>query len=301
MVLSDDEKKLLDNQLSGVCLVDTARRIQYWNSAAVDITGHRAEDVMGKLCSEDIIVHGTGAENYCDLSCPLRDVQKKAPPITIDLRLRHKNGYCLPGRLRCVPLQDGEGRIIGAFEVFERNCPEQDLVHRLEEMGQKAYIDALTAIPNRRCAEETLGEYLDVFEKKGHGFSVMMGDVDFFKEVNDTWGHDAGDLVLKTVAHTLRSNVRSLDMVSRWGGEEFFIIFKNADKQVVIAKSEALRSAVYAGRIPLGNRTIGVTMSFGCTNARKGDSMDSLVKRADACLYVSKNAGRNRVTIDHPA
>jgi diguanylate cyclase (GGDEF)-like protein/PAS domain S-box-containing protein len=295
--LSAEEKDILNNLLNGVCVVDRARRIQYWNESALSITGYTAEDVVGKTCAKDVVAHTMGSESHCDALCPML-AGESSPVLTVDMRLRHRNGYTLPGKIRCVPLRDEADRVIGALEIFERTYVERDILNRLEDMGQKAYIDLLTGIPNRRYAEEALGDYLDIYEKRGRNLSVLLADVDFFKKVNDTWGHDTGDTVLRATAEALRASVRSVDLVSRWGGEEFLIILRDVNSRTLFERAEALRAQIDGRRMECGKNEVAVTMSFGGAAAKKGDSIESLVGRADACLYKSKRNGRNCVTVE---
>jgi diguanylate cyclase (GGDEF)-like protein len=125
-----------------------------------------------------------------------------------------------------------------------------------------------------------------------------MADIDFFKSVNDKYGHDAGDLVLQNVAKILRKNLRSADIVGRWGGEEFLILLQNIRPDRVWEKLESLRKTIEDGSVKDNGVEIKVTMSFGGAIPRKDDSVLSLVSRADDFLYKSKREGRNRVSVD---
>ena len=291
--LSAEEKRLLDNMINGVCILDGTGHILFWNESAAEITGFSAEESVGGVCPGDIIADGP----LCKNRCPFLASRADEKPAAIDIRLRHKNGYAVPVRMRCVPIPDTSGRTTGVLEVFERSYGDLSMRDQLEDMRKKAYIDVVTRIPNRRFAEESICECLDMLRKNGRGFSVLMGDIDFFKKVNDTYGHDAGDAVLAAVADSLRAGVRSLDIVSRWGGEEFLLILRNADEKAALYRAEALRKAVAKRTVEDGGNIITVTISFGGTAARADDTVDSLTERADECLYMSKEGGRDRVTI----
>ncbi|MDR3164967.1 MAG: GGDEF domain-containing protein [Synergistaceae bacterium] len=297
--LSPEEKRFLDNMINGVCLIDNTKCICFWNESAVEITGFSVEESIGKACPNDVVAGMTVPEPLCENRCPFLTPQQCEKPAVTDIRLRHKNGYAIPARMRCAPIIDKFGQMTGVLEVFERSYGELSMSDQLEDMRKKAYIDTVTRIPNRRFAEEAIFECLDALRQNGRGFSVLMGDIDFFKSVNDTYGHDAGDAVLAAVADTLRSGVRSLDVVSRWGGEEFLVILRDANNKAALYRAENLRKAVAEKIIKNDDNAIAVTISFGGTTAHKGDTAESLIGRADECLYKSKEDGRNRVTISN--
>ena len=121
-----------------------------------------------------------------------------------------------------------------------------------------------------------------------------MGDIDNFKKVNDTYGHDFGDEVLKAVAAALKKSTRDDDVVCRWGGEEFLIAI-NGNRKITIDVAERMRTAVSEIRIPAGNDVISVTMTFGVTESIPGFNADKLVGIADENLYKGKTSGKNKV------
>jgi two-component system cell cycle response regulator len=161
-----------------------------------------------------------------------------------------------------------------------------------------AVIDPLTGLNNRRYLETHL---LGLMEQAAHDrrpLSVMILDIDFFKKVNDAHGHDAGDEVLKTFAARVRRRVRGADLLCRLGGEEFVVVMPDTRLEVAQRVGERIRAAVAAAPFPIDNgaRAIPVTVSIGVANSMGGESPDAFLRRADQALYLSKNAGRNRVT-----
>ncbi|MCA1742697.1 MAG: GGDEF domain-containing protein [Desulfonatronovibrio sp.] len=156
----------------------------------------------------------------------------------------------------------------------------------LEEMTQT---DMLTGIANRRCAEDFLSQQVYLADRYGRKLSVITADIDYFKNVNDNYGHAIGDKVLIGVAKALKSYARESDMVSRWGGEEFLIIAPE------ISVTEAQKMAERFKETIARNNFSGVkvTVSMGVTEFKKGESMDSILMRADDLLYKAKVTGRN--------
>jgi diguanylate cyclase (GGDEF)-like protein len=134
----------------------------------------------------------------------------------------------------------------------------------------------------------------------GLRFGLLIIDVDHFKQFNDQYGHDTGDLVLQSVANTLLCCIRPFDAICRWGGEEFSGIFPNIDLTTLEEIAERLKMLVQHSEVQTDDGLLSVTVSIGGTMAKDNDTTASLVKRADALMYVSKKEGRNRVTVDKP-
>jgi diguanylate cyclase (GGDEF)-like protein len=288
---------ILNNLMNGVYFIDTERSIVYGNVAAERISGFKLEEILGESCLDKILVSTMSDDLlYCE-HCPLIDDTQNLNPPALAASLRHKGGYCVAIQKCCVPFLDENNKIIGAVEIFERTDVQEALNLQLKELKRIAYRDSLTEAPNRRYMEEALNEWLLVHDKKDWSFAVAMGDIDFFKNVNDKYGHDAGDLVLKKVASTLQRHLRSVDIVGRWGGEEFLILMQNIREKELRKKLESLRKAIEESSVESEGVEIKVTMSFGCTVPRKGDTPLSLVGRADDLLYKSKREGRNRVSV----
>lgn len=154
--------------------------------------------------------------------------------------------------------------------------------------------DTLTQLFNRRSADRKLRPILSRYETEGVPFCVSIGDIDFFKKVNDTYGHDCGDLVLKAVASTLQEFMRTYGFVARWGGEEFLLVFDHSDYEQAKAALEQLLERIRSIECNYEEQTIHITMTFGLA---RGDSTDvlRLLKTADDKLYEGKAGGRNRV------
>jgi diguanylate cyclase (GGDEF)-like protein len=161
-----------------------------------------------------------------------------------------------------------------------------------EAMSAAANIDYLTGVANRRAVAQLLQQALARAQRQGDTVSVILLDIDHFKQINDTFGHDVGDQVLIEVAATLRQCLEAPTMVGRWGGEEFIVVATAAAEQRAVELAERLRSLVAAHRYaPVAL----VTMSLGVATSRPSDTPETLVKRADAALYQAKRHGRNRV------
>jgi two-component system cell cycle response regulator len=174
------------------------------------------------------------------------------------------------------------------------------LRHRLEESVELAITDPLTGLHNRRYMEAHLRSLMDQAQATGRALSLLLVDIDHFKSVNDTYGHDAGDAVLREFAARFRRNTRGIDLACRLGGEEFVSIMPDTEMSRACQVGERLRSCVAADSFHIGAGTqIQVTASVGVASLeRPTDTPEALIKRADNALYAAKRQGRNRVVGD---
>ena len=160
--------------------------------------------------------------------------------------------------------------------------------------------DTLTELYNRRCAHRKLKQILQKANNPAEPFSLCIGDIDFFKRVNDTYGHDCGDIVLKKVADTIREHMHSIGFVARWGGEEFLLVFDHMNAYEAYDSLTALLDKIRALEIPYGEEIIHVTMTFGLANGDTSD-LQTLLKTADDNLYRGKTSGRNQIVLNSSA
>jgi len=171
---------------------------------------------------------------------------------------------------------------------------------KLDQGMEHAITDPLTGLHNRRYMESHLSTLVNQAAQSGRTLSVLVADIDFFKKVNDTYGHDAGDNVLREFATRLRRNTRGIDLACRLGGEEFVIIMPDTDLSRAMQVAERLRSCIAAETFQVNaSSTLAVTASVGVsTLERREDTPEALFKRADTALYTAKRSGRNRVVAD---
>ncbi|MDR6605596.1 GGDEF domain-containing protein [Pseudomonas synxantha] len=160
---------------------------------------------------------------------------------------------------------------------------------------QSALRDPLTGAGNRIAMDQTLQREIELSRRHLQPLSVLMLDIDHFKQVNDTHGHSTGDDVLKAVAASIKNQLRNVDMVFRYGGEEFLILLSNTCREAAAMVGERLRFAVQSEEYLADGHTIVLTVSIGCSTLLPGESAESLLRRADSALYVAKREGRNRL------
>jgi diguanylate cyclase (GGDEF)-like protein len=162
---------------------------------------------------------------------------------------------------------------------------------------QSALRDPLTGTGNRLAMEQSLNREIDIAAREQRPLSLLMLDIDHFKQVNDTYGHCVGDEVLKAVANTLKTQLRNADQVFRFGGEEFVVVLADTGRDTAAMLGERLRRAAQALSHPSVGRPLELTISLGCSTLLPAESADSLLRRADGALYIAKRGGRNRLTM----
>lgn len=291
-------RAILDHVTDGVYIVDTTRKIVYWNRAAEEITGFSAGEMLGLHCSESKLSYiDLSGRHLCTAGCPLFWTMESAKEHHEKVFVRHKCGYRLPIMTHVLPIVE-EGKVVAAVEIFTRTSPKVYDDSLIESLSGAAMLDELTRLPNRRSMEGYLAYQMVECEKYGRTLAVLFADIDGFHHFNNTYGHAAGDLILKNIATTVRSNLKAGDRFARWGGEEFLGAGVVAGPPQAIIIAERIRHLVRNTVITHEGRDLYATMSIGVTVLRPGDTLERLVGRADMLMYKSKKAGKDRVTSD---
>ncbi|MGC9315216.1 MAG: diguanylate cyclase [bacterium] len=294
-----DQKLLLDSLNDAVYIVDKERKIIYWNPSAERITGYTAGEVQDSHCWDNLLLHvDTEGNNLCKTTCPLMKTIKFGEKVENRLYLRHKEGFRIPVLIRTVPLFDDDGNIEGAYEIFREDFDTAFVAEKLEKLQRLALVDSLTGIANRHYLEETLEVRISEHRRYGWTFGVLFLDIDWFKEVNDSHGHECGDSILKTVAKTIIHNIRNLDSAGRWGGDEFLILLPNISDKELETIASRIRVLVEKSTAESNNKEISVTISIGGTLVREDDTEKTILARADGLLYKCKASGKNTILIE---
>lgn len=172
-----------------------------------------------------------------------------------------------------------------------------ELIQLNGQLELTARTDVLTGLNNRRYMSERIEEEFARFARSGKPFSLVIADIDRFKKINDTYGHQVGDDILKSISEGLRVEIRACELVARWGGEEFLFLLPETDVEQAAIFSERLRKKIAEKIYFCGDRKLQVSLTFGVAAAQAGDTVDEVMKRADDALYLGKRAGRNRVEV----
>jgi len=291
-------RNILEQLNEGIYYVDLNKRITLWNKAAERITGFSSEEVLGKCCADNILQHiDENGNKLCIVGCPLGKTLKDGGNRESQIYLHHKNGYRVPVNVRVTAIYDDDNQISGAVELFTDITNRLDMIKELEKLQKEILTDEMTQIGNRKYADQTLRRRMLEWKEMQVPFALIFIDIDHFKSVNDTYGHNVGDEALKMVANSISAAMRPFDVACRWGGEEFVVIVPNISSDSLDNIGERIRMLIENSWLTLETKKIAVTASLGCAIVNIEDDIDSLIQRADKAMYESKSSGRNKVTV----
>ena len=295
--MAELHEKILDHLFDGVYFADCSRRITYWNRSAERITGYAREEVVGRCCGDNVLRHvDVFGQELCQTGCPVSATLQDGQPREADVFLHRKDGVRLPVSVRVTPLRDEAGAIVGAVEVFCDCSEKQGLLRRMEDIQRESLTDPLTGAGNRRHGELVLANCLREQAASRLPFGVLLADLDHFKRVNDTYGHVAGDEVIRGIAERLKKGCRPYDVVGRYGGEEFLVVLSQADEECLKNVAERLWEVVRSAPFRSGETDIPVTISLGvAASGGVVERCEQMIKRADDALYRAKSEGRDRI------
>lgn len=283
----------------GLVILDRNLMVTGWNRWMELHSGISAADVVGCQVCETFpdlsrssflrIVKGVLAfGNYASYS-------QKLHKFLFPMKNPHSSHGQLPQmQQNCTvgPLRNEQREIIGVYITVQ---DVTDFVFYEEKLATMAKTDCLTGIYNRRYLDQRLQEELDRCRRHGSPLSILLLDIDHFKKINDTYGHLCGDYALRGIATELRRSLRSIDILGRYGGEEFCCILPETPLDQACKLAERCRAEISAAPLCCIDQQLTVTASIGVAGQLSGDTMDRLIKRADDALYQAKHQGRNRV------
>ncbi|HVC97582.1 MAG TPA: diguanylate cyclase [Pirellulales bacterium] len=289
------QRKLLANMFDAVLFVDSSLRIIQWNRGAERLTGITEASVQHRRWLPSLLeLRDERGEVIRDEDCPLSYAIRTGVQWLRRLSVRSRTGRQVAVDAHAVPVVGADGVARGLALVLHDASSEISLEARCENLNQKASKDPLTQLGNRAEFDRAHSQFVTAYHENALPCSLIICDIDRFKHVNDTYGHQAGDDVILNVARLLKSACQPGDLAARYGGEEFVLLFADSNCARAVRRAEELRLAF--GRIPqpaLGGKS--VTISFGVTEIQPGDTPETMLRRADRALMNAKQAGRNRV------
>ncbi len=300
------DKKLLERELKktsqrfeavvetaydGIITVDESHNIKLMNSAAKDIFCIEEEEIIGSSLHTLIPQryrenHPKYIEGFSESTVKSRPMQARASVVGL-----RRNGSEFPIEVTISKINVGGKNEMTAVlrDISER-------ARLIEELSRAAIEDHLTKIPNRRCFERDCEKELKRTLRFHRSLSLVVLDIDKFKETNDVFGHKGGDEILKQLAQYIKANIRDIDYVARWGGEEFIVLLSETDLQGAEVWAERVRSMIESKLFTAGDATTSITVSIGIAALSKSMSdYNTLFELADKHLFIAKNSGRNRV------
>lgn len=259
---------------------DLHGKITQVSQAFCDISGYSKNELLGK--NHNIVRHKDMPKTIYK---ELWETIQAGNVWEGEIKNRHKNGSAYWVDVIISPVKNEQGETI-SYTAVRHDITDKKHIEEL------SVTDRLTQLYNRLKLDEIFAMKLASAGRYNTPFSVIIMDIDHFKSVNDTWGHQAGDEVLKEFATIIKNHIRETDIVGRWGGEEFLILSSETDLEGAIELSEKLREMVFLFKFSFAGHK---TASFGVSSYHAGDDEKTMVKRADDALYRAKENGRNRV------
>ncbi|MBF0558110.1 MAG: diguanylate cyclase [Nitrospirae bacterium] len=270
---------LINSSLDMIISVDRERRIVEFNKAAEEIFGYEKHEILGKHI-EFLYLDSNESERVSKL---LAETGRFAGEVIN----RKKDHELFPAFLSASTIKDADGNSTG-FMGVSRDITEIKKIE--EELKAAATLDRLTGVYNRRKFESILDSEIERTRRYKHPLSLIMIDLDHFKNINDAFGHQVGDSVLQTLAVIVKNNIRKTDYFGRWGGEEFMILATETPLEEAFELTEKVRIFIEKYNFEQAGT---LTISCGITQFTDQDTPDSLIKRADDALYKAKSSGRN--------
>jgi diguanylate cyclase (GGDEF)-like protein/PAS domain S-box-containing protein len=298
----NEEKYRLIADHSGDCLwiMDlTTLRFTYVSPAVTRIYGSTPEETMAQVISDVLPPESLALvlkilEEELALDATVKADPKRLRTVEVEEYRKDRSRIWIENVLSF--MRDEHQRPVAIVGV-SRDVTERKRLE--EELRNLSITDPLTGVYNRRHFLEELQREMNRSDRCACPFSLIMFDIDHFKEVNDRFGHEAGDRVLRELTETIRKRIRASDLLARWGGEEFLILLVDTKLQPAVKLAEGLLGQLQARTYPGIGR---VTASFGVAEHRAGEGVDEFLTRVDNLMYQAKNGGRSRLVYDpHPS
>lgn len=300
------EKKLrqlsraVEQSPASIVITDTTGKIEYVNPRFTQVTGYSMEEAIGqnpRILKTDKTPPGTHQQLWESVT-----VGKEWRGEFVN---RKRNGDLYYEAAIISPIFDTNGVITHYLavkeDITERKMAEEKILGLQAELREQAIRDPLTGLYNRRYLDETLERELSRAARESYPISFVMIDVDYFKNINDKFGHGAGDVILRNLARQIISLTRVADTVYRYGGEEFLAILPNASSEMAFQVTERWRKSFMGSTMPLEYKGFQATISCGISEyPTHGNTSDELIALADKAMYQAKAKGRNRVVIWQP-
>jgi diguanylate cyclase (GGDEF)-like protein/PAS domain S-box-containing protein/putative nucleotidyltransferase with HDIG domain len=288
-------RKLLESMQDAVLFIDSSLKIMLWNRAAERLTGIPAASIEHKLWSPSLVnLRDEKANLLSAEECPVIEAIQSGVQTLRRLSVMGRAGQRIDIDAHLVPIHGKNGVSHGAAVLLHDASSQITLEQRIQSLHEQATRDPLTQVANRAEFDRILASCVESHLERRLPCSLILCDIDHFKKINDTYGHQAGDEVLITFAALLRRHCRSGDLVARYGGEEFVMLCSDCDNATATRKAEEIRAEV--ADFPMqAIEGKGISASFGVTEVQSGDTPETMLRRSDRALYQAKAGGRNMV------
>ncbi|MGE5173449.1 MAG: diguanylate cyclase [Betaproteobacteria bacterium] len=279
------------------CIFDNEYRVIRANEAYGALKSKRVDDLIGRKCNEVLEDGNTVCE-----ACVVDKSFHSKDPCAMEKQITLRDGSSMWVEIYTYPILDEEGNVTHVIEytrnITERKKSEGEKWRLIERLEYLSRTDSLTGLTNRRALTDSLTYEVDRAKRYNSELSLILCDIDNFKAINDSYGHDAGDRALQAVSATLKTLLRKADIAGRYGGDEFMLILPETSIEGAQSLADKLLTVVRdADLLFHDGKPIRLSLSIGVAGLKAGDeNIDSLIKRVDDAMYISKQHGRNRVS-----
>ncbi|HYO25561.1 MAG TPA: diguanylate cyclase [Lacipirellulaceae bacterium] len=289
------EQQLIDSMHDGVIFVNAGSEIFLWSKGAERLTGVSAAAASGRHFVPSLLdMCNTAGRRVRDEACPVARALVSGAQLRQRLEILGRQGTHVAIDLHAIPVHTAGGDLLGATVVLHDAEPEASLEEKCEALHAEVTKDPMTKVANRAEFDRMQALFMEAHQQAGLPCSLIMSDIDHFQQINDTYGHQAGDEAIITVANLLKGMCRSGDLVARYGGEEFAVLCADCDMAEAASRAEQIRRKLSETPHPaLGTKRI--TASFGVAELQSGDTPEAMLRRADTGLLTAKEKGRNQV------
>jgi diguanylate cyclase (GGDEF)-like protein len=289
------QDRLLDNMHDAVVFIDAAGRVVSWNRGAERLTGIPAAGVRGQMWQPDLLgLADEQGRSIREPECPVHTAIRCGAQSLRRLTIVGRGEQPVAVDVHAMPVVDQQGVTQGAVLLFHDASSELSLEQQCQLLHEKATKDPLTQVANRAEFDRVHEMFVAAHQQQHVPCSLLMCDLDHFKQVNDRYGHQAGDDAIKSLAALLRNSSRPGDLVARYGGEEFVILCADCNNASAACRAEQIRKSLGQLAQPKMNGR-SITVSFGVTEIQPGDTPETMLRRADRALLTAKGNGRNTV------
>lgn len=273
-------RTVLNHVNDGVYFVDINRHITFWNAAAERISGYSEAEVLHKPCFWNILMHqDVEGHNLCEKNCPMLKTMADGLLREDSMFFRHKQGYRVPVSIKVFPIRSPSRQIVGAVQVFSDMSPGTEQARKLKALATLAYFDLVTGLANRRYVESRVGIMLNEYKKTLSPFGLLLITIGGFKALNDKYGTEIGDQVLRSVARSIAAVVGPTDIAGRWDGTRFIVITPNTKRALMILLAEKIKGVASQAANSLNSEDAPLTICIAGTINQPEDMPADLQRR----------------------
>jgi len=278
-------RTVLDTLQTGVSVADRNGKILFWNQGAERLTGHLRHEVVGRSCRDNILQQCNDRGCVaCGATCPITCTLQEGKAQEAKMQLRHKEGYPVHVLMRIAPLRDAHGSVTGIVESFDEQEFAAERDRNWHTLAKHGCIDDTTSIPNHEFTQFHLRKNLSSFASYHLPFGVILIQVDRLAHFRSAYGPPAGDAILRVVAQTMKNEFRPSDFVGRWANDQFLAILINCGDHGVGKTFERIKKIVACAGLRWWSDELTVTTSVGYASVQAGDTVESLLHRAQSLL-----------------